>query len=184
MAKRYLATDGDIREVLATMFASAEFWDRRNYGAKFKTPYEYVISSVRATGVPVRNFRPLSGTMQQLGMPLYGCQTPDGYANTQDAWLNPDAMMMRLSFATALGIGQLPLESRRSKKTRLAGEKRRELPVVAQDGGTSQYQVDPGPRRTEDDAARSDAAGGDARRHFSPRRATRSSRRRRNCARR
>ncbi|HEY6393842.1 MAG TPA: DUF1800 family protein, partial [Candidatus Binataceae bacterium] len=58
---------------------------------------------------PMRNFRPLYGTMQLLGMPLYGCQTPNGYANTQDAWLNPDAMMMRLSFATALGSGNLPL---------------------------------------------------------------------------
>ena len=106
MAQRYLATDGDIRAVLETMFTSAEFWDPRNYGAKFKTPYEYVISCVRATGVPIRNFRPLSGTMQILGMPLYGCQTPNGYSNTQDAWLNPDAMMTRLSFATALGNGQ------------------------------------------------------------------------------
>ena len=37
-------------------------------------------------------------------------QTPDGYKNTQEAWLNPDAMMTRLSFATALGTGRLPLQ--------------------------------------------------------------------------
>jgi uncharacterized protein (DUF1800 family) len=110
MASRYLATDGNIRDVLATMFASDEFWDRRNYGSKFKTPYEYVISSVRAIGAPVVNVLPLAGTMAQLGMPLYGCQTPDGYKNTREAWLNPDAMMMRLSFATALGSGRLLIE--------------------------------------------------------------------------
>jgi hypothetical protein len=69
-----------------------------------------VISAVRATGTPVTNFRPLAGTMQLLGMPIYGCLTPNGYSNTQDAWLNPDSMMMRLSFATALGNGNLPLE--------------------------------------------------------------------------
>ena len=109
MARRYLATDGDIREVLATMFSSSEFWDRRNYAAKFKTPYEYVISAARATAAPTINIRPLAGAMAQLGMPLYGCQTPDGYKNTQEAWLNPDSMMMRLSFATALGAGRLPL---------------------------------------------------------------------------
>jgi uncharacterized protein (DUF1800 family) len=110
MASRYLASDGNIREVLATMFASEEFWDERNYGRKFKTPYEYVISSVRAVGAPVVNVLPLAGMMAQLGMPLYGCQTPDGYKNTREAWLNPDAMMMRLSFATALGAGRLPIE--------------------------------------------------------------------------
>ena len=70
-----------------------------------------MISCARATGVPIRNYRPLYGTMQMLGMPLYACQTPNGYANTQDAWLNPDAMMTRLSFATALGSGNLPLEN-------------------------------------------------------------------------
>ena len=131
MAHRYLATDGEIRAVLETMFTSAEFWDPRNYGAKFKTPYEYVISCVRATGVPVRNYRPLYGTMQILGMPLYGCQTPNGYANTQDAWLNPDAMMTRLSFATALGSGNLPLENPPFEEDADgAGETHREPPVV------------------------------------------------------
>jgi uncharacterized protein (DUF1800 family) len=110
MAARYSASDGDIRAVLETMFASGEFWERRYWRAKFKTPYEFVISSVRATGAPMRNFRPLYGAIALLGMPPYGCQTPNGYANTQQAWLNPDAMMMRVSFATALGTGHLPLE--------------------------------------------------------------------------
>jgi uncharacterized protein (DUF1800 family) len=110
MAERFRQSGGDIRAVLETMLASAEFWDRRNFNAKFKTPYEYVISAVRATGAPVRNYRPLYGAMALLGMPPYGCQTPNGYANTRRAWLNPDAMMIRLSFATALGTGNLPLE--------------------------------------------------------------------------
>ena len=48
--------------------------------------------------------------MARLGQPLYGCPTPDGYKNTRDAWLNPDALTLRLSFATALGSGHLPLD--------------------------------------------------------------------------
>ena len=35
-----------------------------------------------STGVPVRNFRPLYGILTQLGQPLYGCLTPDGYKCT------------------------------------------------------------------------------------------------------
>ena len=147
MAQRYLATDGEIRAVLATMFASAEFHDPRNYGAKFKTPYEYVVSCVRATGVPVRNYRPLYGTMQILGMPLYGCQTPNGYSNTQDAWLNPDAMMTRLSFATALGSGNLPLENPPFEEDADGGGKMRPAPpaVPRSDGGKVNINFDPGP---------------------------------------
>jgi uncharacterized protein (DUF1800 family) len=110
MARRYLAADGNIRDVLQTLFLSPEFWDRRYYAVKFETPYQFVISATRAMGVPVVNVRPLAGAMTQLGMPLCGCQTPDGYKQTQDTWLGPDAMMMRLSFATALGAGRLPLQ--------------------------------------------------------------------------
>ncbi len=109
LAAVFEESDGDIRAVLAALFHSPEFWDVKYYANRFKTPYQFVVSAVRATGVSPRNFRPLLGMLAQLGQPLYGCQTPDGYKVTQAAWLNPDAMMRRLSFAAALGTGHLPL---------------------------------------------------------------------------
>ncbi|MEH1874481.1 DUF1800 domain-containing protein [Nostoc sp.] len=111
LTQRYLATDGNIREVLNTLFHSREFWNPKNFNAKFKTPYEYAISAVRATGIEVNNTRPISNLLQQLAMPLYRCPTPDGYKNTADVWLNPDAMNRRLSFASAIANGNLPLSS-------------------------------------------------------------------------
>jgi uncharacterized protein (DUF1800 family) len=111
MAKTWVSTRGDIRAVLRTLFSSDEFMSPQAVGAKFKTPYQFVVSAVRATGVPVANVAPLLGTLNQLGMPLYGCQTPDGYKNTQDAWLNPDALTRRITFATALGSGRIALSS-------------------------------------------------------------------------
>ncbi len=109
LAGRFLATGGDIRAVLKTLFASAEFWD--SAGQKYKTPYEFVISAVRAAGLPVNNLRPLLGWMSRLGMPLYECQTPDGYKNTQEAWLSPDATLQRISFAAAFARGSLPVDT-------------------------------------------------------------------------
>ncbi|MGB7191955.1 MAG: DUF1800 domain-containing protein [Collimonas pratensis] len=109
MAKRYLETKGNIREVLRVMFHSPEFMAAGTVGAKFKTPYQYVISAARAGQMPITNVRPLLGAMNQLGMPLYGAQTPDGYKNTEAAWLNPDALTRRITFATALAAGRLPL---------------------------------------------------------------------------
>lgn len=109
MAQRFQATDGNIREVLSTLFRSPEFFDRKYYNAKFKTPYQYVVSVYRARGLEPSNPQFVQNTLQQLGMPLYGCPTPNGYKNTQEAWLNPDAMTRRLSFATTIatrrGIG-------------------------------------------------------------------------------
>jgi len=109
LSKEFLDSRGDIRSVLNTLFHSPEFWDEQYFGKKFKTPYEYVISAVRASGYPITNTRPLLGMMGQLGMPLYGCLTPDGYKNTQVAWLNPNAMTQRVNYAVALASGRLPL---------------------------------------------------------------------------
>ena len=111
LATRFLETDGNTRELLKTLFASREFWDSQ--GQKYKTPYQFVISAVRAGGLPVANVRPLLGTMDQLGMPLFGCLTPDGYKNTEEAWLSPDATARRIGFATALARGTLPLTAGR-----------------------------------------------------------------------
>lgn len=109
LAQSFQSSAGDIRSVLRTLFSSAEFRDPAQHGSKFKTPYRYVLSALRATGVPVRNVRPLLGALNQLGMPLYGCLTPDGYKNTEAAWLNPEAITRRVNFATALASGRVPL---------------------------------------------------------------------------
>ncbi|UFP92777.1 DUF1800 domain-containing protein [Gloeobacter morelensis] len=109
LAARFDESGGDIRAVLATLFESPEFWNSRElFGAKFKTPYRYVVSAVRATGMPLEQPLALTGPLTQLGMPLFGCQTPDGYKNTRTAWLSPEAMTRRLSFATILAAGRLP----------------------------------------------------------------------------
>ncbi|HTW53740.1 MAG TPA: DUF1800 domain-containing protein [Stellaceae bacterium] len=107
VAARFRETDGDIRAVLTALFASAEFRD--SAGRKFKSPYRYVLSAVRAAGVPVNNVQPLLNQMAREGQPLYGCATPDGWKDTKDAWLSPDATTLRVSFAAALSAGQLPL---------------------------------------------------------------------------
>src|SRR5229473_4717628 len=71
MAERFEQSQGDIRATLETLFFSPEFWDERYYGAKFKTPYDYVISAVRVTGAPeITNYGPLFGTMPLLAPPF------------------------------------------------------------------------------------------------------------------
>ena len=102
MAKSYIDSKGDVRSVLRTLFASAEFMAPEAVGAKFKTPYQYVISAARASDTAPSDIKQTLGVLTRLGMPLYGCQTPDGYKNTQDAWLNPDALSRRIAFATQL----------------------------------------------------------------------------------
>jgi len=109
LAQTFESTDGDIRAVLQVIFESPQFWDAKNYNSKFKTPYQYIVSVVRASGEEVANYRPLIGMLRDLGMPFYECQTPDGYKNTQVAWLNGDGMLRRINFATALAFGRVEI---------------------------------------------------------------------------
>ena len=108
MAQTFLDKDGDIREVLRTMFRSPEFWAATSYRAKVKTPFEFVVSSVRATGASVDNAQALVQTLNRMGMPLYGMQPPTGYSMKADAWVNSSALLDRMNFALALGVGRLP----------------------------------------------------------------------------
>jgi uncharacterized protein (DUF1800 family) len=102
MAATWVKTGGDIREVLRTMLASPQFWSQDAYRAKVKTPEEYVISAVRATGGEVVHPAALVEAIGQLGMPLYGCQTPNGYSWMADAWLNSGELLDRMNFSLAL----------------------------------------------------------------------------------
>src|SRR5215469_2793764 len=107
MAETFEKKDGDIREVLRTMFHSPEFWEADAYRAKMKTPFEFVVSAVRASGADVQNAMPLVQTLNRMGMQLYGMQPPTGYSMKAEAWVNSSALLNRMNFALTLGSGHL-----------------------------------------------------------------------------
>jgi uncharacterized protein (DUF1800 family) len=106
-AARFRETRGDIREVVRTIVTSPEFSAQAAYRAKVKTPFEFVASAVRASGSTVGNALPLVQAMRQMGMPLYQCQPPTGYADRADAWVNAGALLTRMNFAVALTGGTM-----------------------------------------------------------------------------
>ena len=107
-AKRFLETKGDLREVVKTIVTSPEFLAPGVRNAKFKTPFELVVSAVRTTGAAVADARPFVQTLQQLGEPLYMCQPPTGYHDTADAWVSAGGLVTRMNFATRLASGNMP----------------------------------------------------------------------------
>jgi len=108
MSARFLETDGDIREVLQVLFASPEFRSRQAFQAKVKTPYEFVVSALRAGGaVPETDGPGLLKALNALGQPLYLCQPPTGYSEVASTWVNAGAMLSRMTFATRLAAGRI-----------------------------------------------------------------------------
>jgi uncharacterized protein (DUF1800 family) len=107
-AKRFRDTEGDLREVMRTILTSPEFLSPDAYGAKTKTPLEFAASALRASSAEIDEARPLVREIQQLGMPLYMCQPPTGYADSADAWVNTGALVNRMNFALRLASNRLP----------------------------------------------------------------------------
>ena len=105
-AQRFRATDGDIRETVRAIVTSPEFFANEAYRAKVKTPFEFVVSAIRATGTEALTALPFAATLRDLGMPLYMCQPPTGYADRAEAWVNTGALIGRMNFALALTEGR------------------------------------------------------------------------------
>src|SRR5579863_4500666 len=108
MAKTFLSSNGDISAVLTTLFHSPEFWDANVYRAKVKTPIEFVVSAARASSADIQNMQPLANAVREMGMPLYGCVTPNGYSWMADPWVSTNALVNRMNFALSMAANRLP----------------------------------------------------------------------------
>ncbi|HEV2386040.1 MAG TPA: DUF1800 domain-containing protein [Candidatus Acidoferrales bacterium] len=108
MAKAYLKSHGDIRQVMRAMIYSPEFWSRQAYRAKVKTPFELVVSAIRATGADVDIALPLAQWVGRMGQPLYLCETPNGYPDTAQNWIATGALLDRMNFAIAVATNHMP----------------------------------------------------------------------------
>jgi uncharacterized protein (DUF1800 family) len=99
---------GAIREVVRAIIHSPDFWAATNVQNKVKTPLEFVVSAVRAVnGAPDSTPR-LAQRVAQLGQPLFQKQTPDGYGERQEDWVNSGALLARMNFAVQLASGRMP----------------------------------------------------------------------------
>lgn len=107
MTKAFIATRGDIRQVIFAMVNSPEFFSRDNYRAKMKTPQDFVVSAVRASGANVSSPGALVDVLADLGMPLYGMQTPNGFSMKAEAWNNTAALIERMNFSVALASNRV-----------------------------------------------------------------------------
>ena len=107
LAEKFTETDGEIKVMLNTLLHSSEFNDSQYYGQKFKTPYQFIISLIRMAEIEQVDLQRVRGMLSHLSMPVYMCNPPTGYKNTQSAWLNSQGMLQRIRFATAIANGRL-----------------------------------------------------------------------------
>jgi uncharacterized protein (DUF1800 family) len=108
MAQTFIKTDGDLRAVMETMVTSPEFFSEGAWQSKIKSPFEMVVSAVRALKGEATDTFTLVQKVAELGEPLYGKLEPTGYSNNGDMWLSASSLIGRMNFSVALASGSVP----------------------------------------------------------------------------
>jgi len=120
VAATFTKTDGDIREMLKTIFFSREFNSTEAYRAKIKRPFELVISAIRSLGADTNGGPGTHQWIARMGEPLYGYQTPNGYSDVAESWVNTGGLLERMNFGLALANNRIP--GTRVNLSKLSGE--------------------------------------------------------------
>ncbi len=108
VAAQFTKSDGDIRETLKAIFFSPEFNSSEAYRAKVKRPFELAISAIRTLGADTNGSPQLHQWIARMGEPLYLYQTPNGYSDTAESWVNTGGLLERLNFGLALASNRIP----------------------------------------------------------------------------
>ena len=107
MANIFRKTDGDIAAVMATLAQSREFWVEAKKRSKMKSPFELVVSSLRALEADVKNPQPMMGWFDRMGEPLYGYLPPTGFPDYAESWANSGTLIARMNFGVHLATGKI-----------------------------------------------------------------------------
>ncbi len=107
-AATFTRTDGDIRQVLWTILTSPEFFSRPVYRAKVKSPFELVVSALRAVNAEPDTTQRTAQLIARMGEPIFGHQAPNGYPETGESWMNTGAILNRINFGLAVASHRVP----------------------------------------------------------------------------
>ncbi|HZJ00251.1 MAG TPA: DUF1800 domain-containing protein [Gemmatimonadaceae bacterium] len=107
-AQVFMKSDGDIREVVRAIITSNEFYSRQAFRSKVKSPFEVVVSAMRAMNAAPDSTPRTAQMIAYLGQPIYGHQAPNGWPETGDAWMNTGAILNRINFGMAAAANRIP----------------------------------------------------------------------------
>jgi uncharacterized protein (DUF1800 family) len=115
-SRAFMRTGGDLREVVRAILLSAEFRSPQALKSKIKKPFELVVSSLRAVNASFEDLeayvRLISQGQQRdyvtrMGERMYTYEAPDGNPDVGPAWMNSNALLVRLDFANALATNRI-----------------------------------------------------------------------------
>jgi uncharacterized protein (DUF1800 family) len=101
LAHVFRASDGDLPTVYRALIDLRECWAQTF--AKFKTPSEYIISSLRGLSLPDDSVDKARASFALLGERIYAPGSPAGWPDRSADWDGGAAVLKRIEWADALG---------------------------------------------------------------------------------
>jgi len=107
IATVFAETGGDLRAVTRALFTAEAFYDRPHFRAKTKRPFEFMVSTLRATGADIEQDRALYNQLRAFGHLPYSEAAPTGYPTEASDWMSAGAVLARINFAMDLAAGRV-----------------------------------------------------------------------------
>jgi uncharacterized protein (DUF1800 family) len=106
LAHSFTISRGDLPTVYRALIASPEAWV--SAPTKFKTPWEWTISSLRGLGYAQVGKMQIATVQTQLGQQVWKPGSPAGWDDIAASWAGPDALLRRVEIAQrfAAPLGQ------------------------------------------------------------------------------
>jgi len=105
LERSYLATGGDLAQLARTLVKAPEAWSPE--ARKFKTPYEFLVSSWRVAGVSPQTLPDIGPILNSLGQKPFSAPSPKGWPEDGEIWCAPDAVIKRMAWAQTLAATSL-----------------------------------------------------------------------------
>ena len=104
---RYVESDGRLDDVAAALIDAPEAWTPA--GLKFKTPYEFIVSSYRALGAQPGAVEKVAPVLTSLGQKPFSAPSPKGWPEEAETWAAPDAVIKRMGWSEAFSAVVAPV---------------------------------------------------------------------------
>jgi uncharacterized protein (DUF1800 family) len=104
----FIETKGNLLKVYEAILTAPEFFDRGNYRSKFKTPFQFAVSALRATDAKVEDAQATCDTLRKMGQGIYECNDPTGYFDRAESWMDAGVLTSRWDYAWRLVRNGMP----------------------------------------------------------------------------
>ena len=99
LSDSFLQSGGDLPTLYRVLIDAPEIWAAP---PKFKSPWDWSVSAIRAIGMKSIEAQPAAGMLTQLGQPVWRPGSPAGFDDLDASWAGPDALVRRVEVAGRL----------------------------------------------------------------------------------